>query len=112
MTSNADLPRADFSEHSQSRWEDLIGSERAKQSALAVMHYRGVPPKMFLTGPAGSGKSSIINHLCATAACYEPKGNDPCGQWRAARRSSRAIETLGFLRWPTGTGTIRCIILP
>jgi hypothetical protein len=80
MTDNSDIHRADFSVHSLTLWDDLIGNERAKRILPTIIHRPGIPPKVFLAGPAGSGKSTLIEHLCATLMCYNPKGNDPCGQ--------------------------------
>jgi hypothetical protein len=73
------MPRDDLSVHSLTRWDDLIGNEEAKRGLARMIQYRGIPPKVFLAGPAGSGKSTIINHQCKVAACHQPNGTDPCG---------------------------------
>lgn len=75
----------DFSTRPLDNLDDLMACDRAKAAALSVLRHRGVPPKMFLAGPAGSGKSTIINGICKLAACEHPEGDRACGQCQGCR---------------------------
>ena len=85
MTDNSNIRSADFSVHSLTRWEDLIGKETAKKTFSNIIQNHLVSQKIFLAGPSGSGKSALIEHLCATLACNNPDGNDPCGQCKGCQ---------------------------
>lgn len=58
--------------------EDIMACEAAKNAILKVMNHPGVPPKLFLTGPPGSGKSSLIHSAVRLVACQSPDGLVPC----------------------------------
>jgi hypothetical protein len=61
------------------RWADVLGNHEAKRKVLAIMRHPGATAKMFLAGPSGSAKSTLINHACRVAACHSVVADDPCG---------------------------------
>ncbi len=69
----------DFSVRPIDNLEDLMACDKAKTAALSVLKHAGTPPKLFLTGPAGSGKSTVINGICKLAACEYPSNDRACG---------------------------------
>lgn len=80
----------DFSIRPVNKLDDVLGCEDAKAAALGVLEHSRKPPKMFLAGPPGSGKSTIINEICRFAACEEPHGDRAC---------HRCIGCLEFQEW-------------
>ena len=95
----SNIPRADFSVHNAVELDDLVGNQRAKETVRRVMCHPGVPPKKFLAGPAGSGKSSIVDCDCKLVACHHPRGDRPCGDATAVDTSSRDTATQDSLSW-------------
>jgi hypothetical protein len=99
MTSAPICSPADFSVRQLRSWADLIGNERAKKSALKIVQYPGIPPKMFVAGPPGSGKSCTINHACRWAACRNPQGDEPCGSCPGCRSFTASHRDAGLFSY-------------
>jgi len=72
-------PQHDFSIRPLDGLDDLLECRKAKASVLKVLRHPGVPPKLFLTGPPGSGKTSLIRAGVQFIACQRPQGLKPCG---------------------------------
>jgi len=68
----------DFSIRPVESLDDVLACDDAKAAALGVLRHRNKPPKMFLAGPPGSGKSTIINEICRYSACEQPTGDRAC----------------------------------
>lgn len=69
----------DFSVRPLDGLDDLLACEQAKSAVLGVLKHPGVPPKLSLLGPPGSGKSTIVNGAVRLIACESPLGHRPCG---------------------------------
>jgi DNA polymerase III delta prime subunit len=68
----------DFSVQPHDTLDAILGCEKAKKALLTVLRHPGVPPKLFLAGPPGSGKSSLVRAGLALIACDHPVGDRPC----------------------------------
>lgn len=58
--------------------DDLLACEQAKSAVLSVLKHPFVPPKLFLQGPPGSGKSTIVNGAIRLTACEALRGHRAC----------------------------------
>jgi len=67
-----------FTTREISDWGQIIGNQDLIAQLMGVTNF-DEPPKVFLAGPAGSAKSTLVNHICRYLACYEPANNNPCG---------------------------------
>lgn len=94
MSSMTQVGHHDFSVRPLDNLDDLMACDKAKVAALKVLRHPTIPPKMFLTGPAGSGKSTIINGICKLAACQDPNGDRACGRCDGCRD----FQTYGLKR--------------
>ena len=96
---SVELADMEFAIREISRWDELIGNEKVRDKALKMLHHRGVPPRMFVAGPSGSGKSTTINHVCRSAACYAPRGDDPCGVCNGCRKFLPSYSNTGLFAY-------------
>jgi len=62
-----------------------IGNEQLKEAIRKILRWRGTPPKLFVAGPSGSGKSATIDLLCKRLGCHKPQQGDPCGKCLGCR---------------------------
>jgi hypothetical protein len=74
----------------------LIGNERANRAVHNIIRLPGAPPKTFLAGPTGSGKTTVLNNAFAWRVCVQPQGNKPCGQCDECKDFRPGYSQAGF----------------
>lgn len=75
----------DFTIKPLDSWKNLIGNEELRKTVVALLRHSGAKPRVFVAGPPGSGKSTVINYACKLAGCLAPIGEEPCGKCQGCR---------------------------
>ena len=62
------------------RFQDVLGQSHVTRPLQAMLARGSVPPTLLLSGPSGTGKTSVARLVAASFACPERADGDPCGE--------------------------------
>ena len=75
------------------RLDDVVGHDRIRSILSRALERDRLPPALLLSGPDGVGKKLLALAAAQAALCEQAPGPEPCGECRACRKVSAAVET-------------------